>query len=66
MEVGEGMEAGVGREKRVLEEVSSCGPGMLDICLSQMGATRTVSSPLCQSPSGAAAVFTVAGCSWAP
>lgn len=34
MESGEGMEAGVSREKRVLEEVSSCGPGMLDICLS--------------------------------
>lgn len=63
------MEAGLSRERRVLEEVSSCGLGMLDICLAQMGATSTVSPPLCQNPSETAAPAAAAagsGPSWAP
>lgn len=59
------MEAGVGQQRRMLEEVPSCGPGVLDICLAHMWAMNTVSLPLYQNRSGVG-VAVAGGPSWAP
>lgn len=46
MESGEGVEAGEGMEKGKARGGVLCGPGVLDICLAQMGAVSIASHPV--------------------